>query len=298
MKIKTFFSSKTCCHNLFSQSFIVLDYTMGRVTSGSKRIHWNTFKKLCDLDYADDIVVLSHSMLEMKGLLDELSKCAGEVGLLIKIAKSKLMRNQPTTTRTRSSSVHLTLGGEAIEEVDKFVYLGSVISASGGAEEDILNRIRLANVAFSSLRHIWSSNRLSLRLKLKFFNSNVKSVLMYGCETWKVTETLNNKLQVFVNKCLRSICGIFYPDLISNTDLHARIGQCLIAKEIGLRKWGWIGHTLRKGPDDIARQAMSWNSLNKRKPGRPPSPGNRPSEVKQLSRAKKILSWRIWRRIA
>ena len=36
-------------------------------------------------------------------------------------------------------------------------------------------------------------------------------------------------------------------------------------------KWGWIGHTLRKGESSVARQAMQWNPLDDigRKKGRP-----------------------------
>jgi hypothetical protein len=64
----------------------------------------------------------------------------------------------------------------------------------------------------------------------------------------------------------------------------------LIAKEIGLRKWGWIGHTLRKGPDDIARQAMSWNPPGKRKPGRPPVTWQSSVRSEAAQQGKKFLS--------
>ena len=37
--------------------------------------------------------------------------------------------------------------------------------------------------------------RISLDLKVKIFNSNVKSVLLYGSETWFVTEELKRKLK-------------------------------------------------------------------------------------------------------
>jgi len=136
-------------------------------------------------------------------------------------------------------------------------------------ECDVQNRIRLAYSAFSSLRHIWSQGRLSERLKIQLFNSNVKSVLLYGCETWKVTKVLNHKLQVFVNNCLRRICGIYYPDVISNAELHKRTKQQQIATEIGRRKWSWIGHTLRKDPADKARQSLFWNPPGRRGRGRP-----------------------------
>ena len=33
----------------------------------------------------------------------------------------------------------------------------------------------------------------------------VKSVLLYGCETWLVTSETRRKIQIFVNRCLRYI---------------------------------------------------------------------------------------------
>ncbi|RUS70643.1 hypothetical protein EGW08_021592 [Elysia chlorotica] len=39
--------------------------------------------------------------------------------------------------------------------------------------------------------------------------------------------------------------------------------------QIKKRKWGWIGHTLRKPPTDITRQSLERNPQGKRKNGRP-----------------------------
>ena len=45
--------------------------------------------------------------------------------------------------------------------------------------------------------------------------------------------------------------------------------QTPIETEIRNRKWGWIGHTLRKPASNITRQALDWNPQGKRKVGRP-----------------------------
>jgi hypothetical protein len=33
---------------------------------------------------------------------------------------------------------------------------------------------------------VWKAKEISTKTKMKIFSSNVKSVLLYGCETWKV----------------------------------------------------------------------------------------------------------------
>ena len=130
-------------------------------------------------------------------------------------------------------------------------------------------RIRKAQTAFSALNKIWQSTTYSTQTKLRIFNTNVKAVLLYGCETWKNSKYITTKLQVFVNKSLRKILRIFWPDQITNNELWKRTKQPWIDLQIRKRKWGWLGHILRKPMDDIARQALEWNPQGKRGRGRP-----------------------------
>jgi hypothetical protein len=51
---------------------------------------------------------------------------------------------------------------------------------------------------------------------------------------------------------------IFWPVQISNQELWARAKQRPIELEIRQRKWGWLGHTLRRPPGDIAKAALEW----------------------------------------
>jgi len=90
-----------------------------------------------------------------------------------------------------------------IEEVGSFVYVGSVVSGSGGTEEDGASRIKKTNGVFIQLYPVWRNLNISKEVKMRIFNTNVKSVLLYVCETWKTTNQITRRLQTFVNKCLR-----------------------------------------------------------------------------------------------
>jgi hypothetical protein len=61
------------------------------------------------------------------------------------------------------------------------------------------------------------------------------------------------KLQAYVNKCLRKILGTWWPNLMSNEEMWRRTNHEPINIIIKGRKWKWIGHTLRKPQDDITR---------------------------------------------
>jgi len=112
--------------------------------------------------------------------------------------------------------------------------------------------------------------------EIRIFNTNVKSVLLYACTTWKLTKTIVHQLQVLVNRCIRRILKIFWPVQISNQELWARAKQRPIELEIWQRKWGWLGHTLRRPPGDIAKAALEWNPL--REPDPEADPGQHGAE--------------------
>ena len=135
--------------------------------------------------------------------------------------------------------------------------------------------------AFVMLKNIWASRRISMRTKLRIFNSNVKSVQLYGCETWRTTQTMQRKIQTFFNTRLRRIYKTQWQEKIRNEDLRERAGQERAAKQILRRKWGWIGHTLRKPASSTTRQALTWNPQGKRKRGRPPNRRDTEAELKQ-----------------
>ena len=105
--------------------------------------------------------------------------------------------------------------------------------------------------------------------KIRIFNACVKSVLLYGCETWLVTNEIERKIQTFVNRRLRYILRIWWPNIISNKDLWKAKGQENINLEIRKRKFRWISHTLRKEDGEVSKAALLWNPQGNRKRGRP-----------------------------
>ena len=186
----------------------------------------------------------------------------------------------------------ITLNGEP--ETDAFTYLGSTINKTGGTEEDVKARIQKAKVAFIMLRTIWRAKRIKINTKLRLFNSNVKAVLLYRAETWRTTQKTLKKIQTFINKCLRRILHLKWTDKVPNTTLWKTTKQLPIENEIKKRKWRWIGHTLRKPPESITRQAITWNPPGKRRRGRHETPGRETQKKIQKRWGKPGKKWRRW----
>ena len=237
---------------------------MKKTTKGTRNgIQWTLWNQLEDIDFADDLALLSHSHQQMQDKTSRLGTTSSQVGLDIHPKKTQVMKmNTPSTDP-------VTLNGTSLEEVESFTYLGSIVDKQGGTDADVRCRIGKARTAFTLLRNIWKSPQLLTKTKLRFFNSNVKAVLLYGSETWRTTKTVMKKVQTFINSCLRKILRIHWPETISNKELWQRTGQLAAEEEIKRRKWRWIGHTLRKTSSSITRQALTWNPQGRRKRGRP-----------------------------
>ena len=214
---------------------------------------------------------------------------SAKVGLKINATKTKLMRIG--TKRDDGVSV----AGERVEEVDEFTHLGSIVSKKGGTDEDIHARIGKAGEAFAMLRPIWRSTALTTKTKLRVFGSNVKAVLLYGSETWRLTKGLEQKLQVFINKILKNIFRIWWPRKISIKELWRQTGQRPMGEEIRQRAWGWIGHTLRRPDGHVVKRALEWNPQGKRKRGRPQHTWRR---TRMAELAAKNLTWNEAKRTA
>ena len=133
---------------------------------------------------------------------------------------------------------------------------------------------------------VWRSRALRTSTKIKIFNTNVKSVLIYGSETWRETVASCNSIQTFVNRCLRNILGNRWPNKISNKDLWKRTNQHPIEHTIRSRKWKWIGHTIQKNDNNVTKKALDWNPQGHRKRGRPKNTWRRglTTELKKIDK--------------
>jgi len=147
--------------------------------------------------------------------------------------------------------------------------LGSIVAENGDTSREVNARIQKARGSFCKLRRVWLSKSLRKDTKIKIFYGCVKSVLLYGCETWLVINEIQRKIQTFVNRCLRFILRIRWPNIISNKDLWKATGQEDINLEIRKRKFRWIDHTIRKEDGEISKAALFWNPQGNRKRERP-----------------------------
>ncbi|VDP21957.1 unnamed protein product [Schistosoma margrebowiei] len=179
-------------------------------SEGKHGIQWKSRMQLDDLDIANGLALLSQTQQKMQEKTTSVAAASAALGLNIEKGKSKVLRYNTAYTDP------ITIDGEDLEDLKTFTYLGSVIDEKGGSDADVKARIGKARAAYLQLRNIWNSKQLSTNTKVRIFNTNVKTVLLYGAETWRTTKTIIQKVQVLIISCLRKILQIRLPDTTSN----------------------------------------------------------------------------------
>jgi hypothetical protein len=143
--------------------------------------------ELTDLDFADDITLLSDNMADAQRLLAAVEHWALVVGLKINKGKTEYMR-----LGDFSSCAHpplRVLAGE-IAEVSDFKYLGCWMADSA---KDFSVRRALAFKAADKMWRVWKS-AVPGELKMRLFLACAEPVLLYGSETRTLTAYITKRL--------------------------------------------------------------------------------------------------------
>ena len=198
--------------NIFLQRIMTdaLENHEGSVSTGVRTITY--------LRFADDIDALAGKEDELVKLFNHLDTST-KYGMEISAEKTKLMTNN-----TNGISLDVRIGGQKLETVQSFKYLGSVVTDEGSKQE-IMSRIAQTIGALTKLKAIWKDKNIALSSKIRLMRSLVISIFLYACELWTLTAELEKKIQTTETRCFRRLLGISYRDHVTNEKVGNRIRQ-------------------------------------------------------------------------
>lgn len=251
---------------------VTLNRVLQRAFDRPRGLQLGPFNKIEGIEFADDLALMAQTAAQLQKKLDRLTEESSAVGLEINVAKTKVMCSQAAPDTV------FKIGHENIENVESFRYLGAIITQTGGSLEDARARIATARGTMARMRKVWAANHISRATKVRIFTACVLPSLLYGCESWSAVAAFQ-ECQVFVNKCLRRICRVFWPRKVRNEKLWEMTGVGRIESMVERRRWAWVGHQIRRGGKTMA--ALRWNPAEgQRRPGRPaPTLRRRMNEV-------------------
>jgi hypothetical protein len=100
-------------------------------------------------------------------------------------------RNEKTIRDVGQSVV---IGDKHFEVVKEFLYLRSLMTPTNDVSLDIQRRIQTAKRCFFGLCKYLQSSHLARQTKFTIHNTLIRSVLLYGSETWVLTKREENQL--------------------------------------------------------------------------------------------------------
>ena len=99
-----------------------------------------------------------------------------KAGLKLNIEKTKIMASSPITS--------WQIGGETMETVTDFIFLGSKITSDGDCSHEIKRCLLLGRKAMTIVDSILKN--ITLPTKVHLVRAMVFPVVMYECESWTV----------------------------------------------------------------------------------------------------------------
>ena len=122
------------------------------------------------------------------------------------------------------------------------------------SETDINVRKALAWQACHKLSKVWKSS-LNKTIKIRLFRATVETVLLYGCNTWTLTEKLTRQLDGTYTNMLRMVQNISWQSHTTNEVLYGRVPK--VSQTIAKRRLELAGHCIRH-PEEIAHNLVLW----------------------------------------
>ena len=163
-------------------------------------------ERLTNVRYADDVMLLAKSEKELIGMIELLIEAFGKVGLELNAAKSKILTNEALAYSYVDVGENLV---EIIEAKSHHKYLGRYLPGECALREttEVNHRIQCAWFKFGQHTNILCNRKVSIQLRLKFFDAIVSSTILFGLGALPLSSTSLRKIEVTENKMLRKIAG-------------------------------------------------------------------------------------------
>ncbi|GFR77708.1 hypothetical protein ElyMa_005831300 [Elysia marginata] len=157
---------------------------MKESTKGKQNgIQCNLWQQLDDLQFADDLALLSYTKGQMQSKAEDLYVISKSLGLRMHSGKSKVLRSGAETEEA------IIQGTEALEGLASFTYLGSIIDLNGGTDADIEARNGKARSTRTQLQKIWKAVNISQKIKTRLYNSISNVNYQFCCMVAKLGES-------------------------------------------------------------------------------------------------------------
>jgi len=206
--------------------------------------------------YADYVALLARSLKALKEIFHELQNEATLLGLSINEGKTKYLQIKITAIK---DITHLKIENFALESVENFNYLGSILNSDNKTNIEIAERIENGKKACYASAKLIKSKFLTKNTKMKIYKT-IRPVVMYSSESWTSTAKYENNVRIFEMQILRKIFGPVNIDNIWRIRNGMKIDKLIegadIVRFIKAQRIKWLGHIQRMEQGRPARKLL------------------------------------------
>ena len=165
----------------------------------------------------------------------------------------------------------IRINKEPLETMEDFKYLGSIKTKDGKCMKDVKARTGMAKNKMLQLNTIWKDHSIPITLKIKLLQCLIWPVLMYGCESWTIRKSEEDKIQATEMWFYRRLLGVSWKERRTNESILEQLGVTrILMTKIMQRKLKYTGHALRNTNTDLMKSVLVGKIEPNRKQGRPP----------------------------
>ena len=147
------------------------------------------------------------------------------------------------------------IGGEKVEAVTDFLFLGSKITADGDCSHEI-RWLPLGRKAMANLDSVLKSKDITLPTKVHIVKAIVFPVVMYRCESWTIKKAECQKIDASELWCWRRLLRVPWSARTSNQSILKEINPEYSLEGLMLKlKLQYFGHLMRRA-DSLEKTMM------------------------------------------
>ncbi|KAK3508912.1 hypothetical protein QTP70_013723 [Hemibagrus guttatus] len=223
--------------------FIVFMDRISRRSQGLEGVRFGDHR-ISSLIFADDVVLLAPSSLDLQHALGRFSAECEAAGIRVSTSKSEAMvldRNKVACT--------LQVGGEVLPQVEEFKYLGVLFTSEGRMDREIDRRIGAAAAVMRSMyRSAVVKKELSWKAKLSIYQLICVPTLTYGHELWVMPERVRSRIQAAEMSFLCRVVGHSLRDRVRSSVNWEELGVEPLLLHIKRGQLRWLRHLFRMPP--------------------------------------------------
>jgi len=151
----------------------------------------------------------------------------------------------------------------------QFKYLGSIVSHDLSDTHDVENRILQEQKALNALMsNVFRNSHLSLHVKKLLYMAIPINLLLWGCKSWALKQSDQDKIQRFHSKGIRRILNINMIEVrdqqITNQQIYTKFNIDPIENIMVSRQLRWLGKIANMPDTRIPRKFLNaWHEASR-----------------------------------